>query len=321
MTEAADSRLDPVQRAALEWQVSFWSGQAGEAEQRAFDAWLAADPRHREAWARVQRVGGRLHALQGDAAAAALRAAGAPAGRRRVLRGLLLLVGAGGTAAVVRRTPQWQLAAAAESTAPGERRELTLADGSRLTLNTATALDLRLDAAVRRVLLRAGEVHVATAPDPAHRPFYVDTREGSVQALGTRFTVRLLDAGVRVQVFDGAVEVRPRNGGAPRRLAAGEQGVFDAQAAHAPETLDDSASGWMRGLLIAERLRLADFAAELGRYRRGVLRCDPEVAELRVSGVFPTGDTDAVLRSLVRALPVRVTLATRYWVRISGAGR
>ncbi|MBK1615513.1 histidine kinase [Rubrivivax gelatinosus] len=317
----ADTRLDAAQRAALEWQVSFWSGETGDAERRAFEAWLAADDSHRRAWERVQRVGGQLHAVPGEVAGAVLRAARAPAGRRRVLRGLLLLAGAGGTAAVVRRTPQWQLASAAESTAPGERRELTLADGSRLTLNTATALDLRLDAAVRRVLLRAGEVHVATAPDPARRPFYVETPEGSVQALGTRFTVRMLDAGVRVQVFDGAVEIRPRDGAAPRRLAAGQQGVFDAGAAREPEALDDSASAWMRGLLIAERLRLADFAAELGRYRRGVLRCDPEVAELLVSGVFPSADTDAVLRSLVRALPVRVTLATRYWVSITKAGR
>ncbi|MBK1687569.1 FecR domain-containing protein [Rubrivivax gelatinosus] len=315
----AGARLDPVQRAALQWQVCFWSGEAGEAERRDFEAWLAADEAHRLAWERLQRAGGRLQALPGGVAGAVLRATSAGNGRRRTLRALLLLAGAGGSAALLRETPAWQLARADERTATGERRELVLPDGGRLMLNTATAIDLRYDATERRVRLLAGEVLISTAADAARRPFVVETPAGRVQALGTRFALRCLDAATRVQVFEGAVELRPRDGGAPRRLDAGGQLSFDASAVGAPEVLDETASAWTRGLLVAERLRLADFVAELGRYRRGVLRCDPAVAELRVSGVFPLADTDAVLRSLVRALPVRVTRATRWWLTVEPA--
>jgi len=315
----AGQRLDPVQRAALQWQVCFWSGEAGEAERRAFDAWLAADEAHRRAWDRLQRAGGRLQALPAEVAGTVLRTTTTGNGRRRTLRALLLLAGAGGSAALLRETPAWQLASADERTATGERRELVLPDGGRLTLNTASAVDLRYGATERLVRLLAGEVFIATAPDPAGRPFVVETPAGRVQALGTRFALRCLDAATRVQVFEGAVELRPRDGGVARRLEAGFQGLFDTTATGAPEALDDAAAAWMRGLLVAERMRLDDFLAELSRYRRGVLRCDPAVAALRVSGVFPLADTDAVLRSLVRALPLRVTRATRWWLTVEPA--
>lgn len=311
--------LDAAQRAALQWQVCFWSGEAGEAEQRAFEAWLAADETHRRAWKRLQRAGGRLQALPGGVAGTVLRAT-AGGGRRRALRALLLLAGAGGTAALLRETPAWQLASADERTATGERRELRLPDGGLLTLNTASAVDLRYGATERLVRLLAGEVFIATAADAAGRPFVVETPTGRVQALGTRFALRCLDAATRVQVFEGAVELRPREGGAPRRLDAGFQVLFDPAAAAAPEALDEAAAAWMRGLLVAERMRLDDFLAELARYRRGVLRCAPAVAGLRVSGVFPLADTDAVLRSLVRALPLRITRATRWWLNVEPAG-
>ncbi|MBG6082943.1 transmembrane sensor [Rubrivivax gelatinosus] len=311
--------LDAAQRAALQWQVCFWSGEAGEAEQRAFEAWLAADEAHRRAWERLQRAGGRLQALPGGVAGTVLRAT-AGGGRRRALRALLLLAGAGGAASLVRETPAWQLARADERTATGERRDLLLPDGSRATLNTASALDLRFDASQRLARLLAGEVFITTAADAAHRPFVVETPAGRVQALGTRFALRCLDAATRVQVFEGAVELRPRDGGVARRLDAGGQLSFDATAVGAPEPLDEAATAWMRGLLVAERMRLDDFVAELSRYRRGVLRCAPTVAGLRVSGVFPLADTDAVLRSLVRALPLRITRATRWWLNVEPAG-
>ncbi|KAG1060900.1 hypothetical protein G6F40_018041 [Rhizopus arrhizus] len=72
----------------------------------------------------------------------------------------------------------------------------------------------------------------------------------------------------------------------------------------------------MRGVLYANQLRLDAFASELGRYRSGVLRCDPEIAHLRISGAFQLNDTDAVLAALPATLPVQVRYRTAYWVTI-----
>ncbi|HSW04723.1 FecR domain-containing protein [Aquabacterium sp.] len=323
-------------REALEWQVVLWSGEVTAEERQAFERWRAAHPAHQQAWQRVQRQGRQLHVAPDRVARAVLRPprpAPAPA-RRSVLRGLGLLAAAGIVAGAVAEKRPWQLAMAEHRTARGEKRDLTLPDGSRLTLNTASAVDLRFGADARRVLLRSGEIFVATARHTAHqtsrqtahqesredRPFIVETEEGSVRALGTRFTVRRFDekdpAQVLVQVFEGAVEISPR-GGAPIQLDAGRQARFGHAVAEASQAADTLAAAWSQGLLVAERMRLGDFLAELGRYRSGVLRCDPAVAGLVVSGVYPLDDSDRVLNSLAQALPVRVHMSTRYWVTVT----
>lgn len=322
------SGTDAVHRAALEWQVTLWSGEVTAGERQAFEHWLAADPAHARAWQRVQRVSRQLHAVPATIAGPALRATSpAPVrtGRRNLLRGLVLLAGGGALAHAVRETPQWQSATADYGTARGERQDVTLPDGTHLTLNTSTAVDLRFTGRERRVLLRRGEILIATAPDgaPVHRPFVVETREGDIRALGTRFTVRHVDdaapAEVLVQVFEGAVEITPREGGSPVRVAAGEQARFGRAGARAATAAEPMAAAWSRGLLVAEHQRLGDFLAELGRYRGGILRCDPAVADLPVSGVYPLQDTDAILQSLVQALPIRVRMTTRYWVTVTAA--
>jgi transmembrane sensor len=71
--------------------------------------------------------------------------------------------------------------------------------------------------------------------------------------------------------------------------------------------------------LVADAMRLDEFLAELARYRPGLLRCDPEVAGLLVSGVFSVRNTDRALDNLTRALPVAVSYRTRYWVTVQAA--
>ncbi|MFD2980294.1 iron dicitrate transport regulator FecR, partial [Klebsiella pneumoniae] len=73
---------------------------------------------------------------------------------------------------------------------------------------------------------------------------------------------------------------------------------------------------WSNGLLVANRQRLDDFLAELGRYRQGWLRCDPAIAGLRISGTFSIDDTDSALRALEASLPVQRLERTRYWVTV-----
>jgi len=120
-----------------------------------------------------------------------------------------------------------------------------------------------------------------------------------------------------VAVFEGAVAVRPaRAPEAMVRVGAGQGTVFFADRAQAPDAVADSAAAWTRGVLVAEDMRVADFVAELARYRPGVLRCDPEVAELRVTGVFSLRDTDRSLENLALALPVSAAYRTRYWVTV-----
>ncbi|RIX79310.1 FecR domain-containing protein [Acidovorax cavernicola] len=317
------SPIDPavVQRAA-QWMARLWSGEASEQDRAACERWRAQHPDHERAWRRLQGFDDKLHgAVPRDVASHALRAAPrrAQASRRRALQLLGLTVAVGGLAAAVRRTDGWQLVASDIGTRTGEIREITLPDGTRVVLSTATAIDVRFDARERRIVLRAGEILVTSAPDPAttHRPLRVQSREGTVEALGTRFTVRQDEASSRVAVFEGAIDVRPVRAATDSvRVDAGQRTVFFADSAQPPEAALDSATAWTRGVLVAEAMRVDEFVAELARFRPGLLRCAPEVAALRVTGVFSLHDTDRALQNLASALPVSLAYRTRYWVTV-----
>lgn len=311
-----------VLQQALTWQVTFWSNEVTDDERAAFERWLASDGRHAAAWEQIRSTDARLAAMAAPGAAPAIRASQLATGRRKQLRLFGWFIGAGLAAYGARQTPQWQTMAADYRTATGERRQVTLADGTRITLDTGSAIDVAFDDTHRLVRLRSGAILVATAPDTLRhggppRPFMVATAHGTVRPVGTRFTVRQDDSAAAVAVLEGAVELIPRGAGAlPKRLEAGQQTSLAAHAVAAIEALPAVPAAWTQGRLMAERMRLDDFLAELSRYRRGMLRCDPAVAGLTVSGVFSVDDTDDTLAALAAALPVRIEHFSRFWVTV-----
>ena len=303
---------------AAQWLVVMNDDPVSDSDRRDWLAWRARSPAHESAWLRSEKLLARLGQMP---AALAMPALDRPrTSRRAALAKLaaLCLVVPGGVAA-------WRLAqsegwTADYRSAAGERRDVTLADGSRMTLNTASAVDLRFDADERLVLLRAGEILIQTAPDPqgAHRPFRVRTAEGTLEALGTRFSVRQQDGRTMLAVLEGAVRATPRLGAdAARVIPAGQQAVLEAGAALPPAALDAAATAWTRGMLLADNLPLGDFVTELARYRRGLLRCEPAIASLRVSGTFPVGNPRQALAMLEATYPVDI--ASRlggYWITV-----
>ena len=197
---------------------------------------------------------------------------------------------------------------------------LELADGPRLVMNTASAVDIQYTPEQRVLWLRAGEILLTTGrdPSPVHRPFIVRTSQGTIRALGTRFMVRDESASIRVAVFDGSVEIQPQDAGAAAVVVpAGQQTVFNAHEVEPLAAAETAAASWEQGMLAVRNWRLADLVDELARYRRGVLRCDPAVAGLRVSGAFPLADTDGSLRLLEKTLPVRISRVTPFWVTVA----
>ena len=205
---------ESVIRAASEWFVRLGAEEAGAADEAAWRDWLAADARHRRAWARVEALGRQFGQVQARAGLAALERPASGAAAAKILS---LAAGTGGlTAAGL----PWRAWTSDLSAGIGQTRVATLDDGSLLTLNTGSAADVRFSDALRLIVLRQGELHIATYRDamtPA-RPLAVDTPMGRVLALGTRYLVRLHDDRVRVVVNDGAVRIEPA---AARRARVG----------------------------------------------------------------------------------------------------
>lgn len=311
-----------IQRAA-EWMARLWSGHASEADREACRTWRAAHPDHEHAWRQLESFERQLTGVPQEAAHGVLvRSARNAAKRRRALQALGVLAMGGGTAWLLRDSRPWGALAAAHRTGVGETLEMTLPDGTSIQLDTASAIDLHVDAQQSRVVLRSGAVLVARAQDAAHppQPLSVETREGSVRVLGARFSVRQDADSSLVCVFGGAAEIQPAGVSAPgTRCAAGHRNRFTASAVLPAEVVSEDAAAWSRGLLLAEQMRLADVLAELARYRRGVLRCDEDIADLRVTGVFSLRETDRALASLALSLGVELRYVSRFWVTVQRA--
>lgn len=310
-----------VQQAA-QWMARLWSDDASDEDRAACARWCAAHPHHAIAWQRLQAFEGKLHSVPRDAARHALRepAPAAYLSRRRALKLLAVLLPVGGMAYLLRGTEAWQVATAGHGTATGEIREIILPDGTRVMLASASAIDVRFDASERLLVLRAGEILVTTAHDPAQRSFRVQGRHGTVRALGTRFTLRQDEYTSRVAVFEGAVEIRLAHApGNAVGVATGYGAIFSADIVQSASPVPTSAAAWSKGVLVADNMRLDALIAELARYRPGLLRCDPAVAGLSVNGVFPLRETDRALHNLALALPVQIVARTRYWVTVQAA--
>ncbi|UQV44505.1 FecR domain-containing protein [Janthinobacterium lividum] len=310
---------------AAEWFAVLRADDADPADQQAWERWHELSGAHRAAWRRVEAVSAEFQAVPGEAARQALDAAGprqSDATRRSMVKGLLALClasGLGGAALLRRDTRSWVASLnAGEKTAVGAIRQLALADGSQLWLNTATALDIDFSPGLRRIALHGGEIYIASARDsqqPA-RPLVVDTVHGRLRALGTRFSVQPQGDATLLAVYEGSVEVAPRDGGMARIVPAGQQVRFGDGFIGEPFPADPNGAAWIEYRLQPEQMRLDDFLVQLSRYRHGHLGCAPEVAHLRLVGSYPLADTDRILAALEATLPVKIHRLHEWWVTV-----
>lgn len=307
-----------VAREAARWLMRLGLPHATDKDVQACERWRAAKLEHEQAWQRAQRVNERFGLIPAEVGLATLNRPVLQE-RRAALKALIaLLVATPVGWALWQGTPLRDMTADYRSVT-GQRRKVALVDGSSLQLNTGAAVDVAYDEHVRFVHLRTGEIAVHTGADsitPA-RPFLVRTRQGSIATQFADFCVRQEDERCTVSVQAGAVLVQTEATQAGQlRLHAGEAASFTRAGLSVVLEADPHAADWVRGVLYADGMTLKDFAAALGRYRPGTLRCDPAVAALRVSGAFQLRDTDAVLDALPASLPVQVRYRTPYWVTI-----
>lgn len=188
-------------------------------------------------------------------------------------------------------------------TAVGEQRVLTLADGSRIMLNTATRLAVRDEEAGRYVDLDQGEALFDVAHDPS-RPFVVSAGGRQIVALGTSFVVRSQERQLTVTLMEGRVAVKPASGGAAGQsemlLSPGQRVTFEERdAPRVDKPVPEEVAAWRRGEVVLDRVRLRDAADEMNRYSRIKLQIvDPATGDMPVSGVFRAGDTQRFAKAV-----------------------
>ncbi|MBS7846163.1 FecR domain-containing protein [Pseudomonas fluorescens] len=302
---------------AIQWMIKLRFNVADDASTAAFDRWLHTSAEHQQVWQRVATMNDDFNQLPAQVGRHALQGARQRISRREGLKLLGLVAGAAGLTWLGRDYTPLPGLMADYRTATGERRWVALDDGSKIQLNSASAFDATFSAERRLVHLHRGEMLVNTGVDD--RPLWVQTRDGYLRALGSRFLVREEAQGTLLAVQQGAVALfaNSREANARHVLKPGEQVLFDHTGVHAPIANGLDPWGWSDGVISAHNMRLDDFLSELSRYRNGLLRCSEAVAGWRVSGTYQLNDTDQVLSLVAQSLPVDVTYRSRYWVTVS----
>ncbi|MHC6224076.1 DUF4880 domain-containing protein [Pseudomonas sp. X10] len=305
---------------ATHWIVLLRSGSASEADHQAFQTWRAQDPRHEQLCQRLETTLSvfQVPKAQGIGGAVLQRTLAAPSGRRKFIQGALLGAGVALGAGWGLNNPllaPMQLGADI-STGTGQRQRIALQDGSQLTMNAESAADVRFDDQWRLLKWRGGEGLIEIAGDS--RPFRVQTRAGSISAQVSRLLLHERGASCRVSALSAELELINQQGDG-LLLQAGQSVTFDRFRFGAVQALSSTEGAWVDGLLEVRDSPLAEVIDALRPYRRGVLRVDPDIAGLRVSGLFRLDDSDIVLEALSRTLPIRVTRHSDYWVMLSPA--
>jgi len=304
--------------AAITWQLNLDNTNGNDAQRAEFAQWLAADEEHARAWSQLGMVNQRFALPAGPARKALQQSPGTL--RRKVrkfgsgLAGLLLACGL--TLFLSERYLPLDYWLADQRTATGEQRDVRLADGTLIRLNTHSAIDVRFDATQRRVILQDGEILVQTGNHDDPRPFIVETTDGTMRALGTRFLVKREPDGTLLSVLQSAVAAHARDTTPEQILREGQQIRLTREGLGPLLAMPTGADAWTRGMLVVDNARLADMLAELGRYRVGHLGVDPKVADLRITGSFPLNNTDLALKALLPTLPVQINQHTQWWVTV-----
>ncbi|WP_339430095.1 FecR family protein [Pseudomonas taetrolens] len=304
--------------AAIAWQLCLDCGNGSAVEQAEFAKWYAASEEHARAWLQLGMLDHRFSSTTVPARKALLSARSGVQQRARKLGGGLASIAlVCGLALFAGKNylplDYWM---ADQRTATGEQRQLRLADGTLLNLNTHSAVDVRFDDKTRLIVLHEGEILVQTGHDDP-RPFIVQTADGNLRALGTRFLVKREDDGTRLSVLQSRVAAHPQGSPDERIYSEGQQVLMHRDSLGQMLAVNVGADAWTRGMLVLDNVRLADMVRELNRYHRGHLGVEPEVADLRITGSFPLNNLELALNALQPTLPVQIQQRTPWWVTVS----
>lgn len=310
-----DKTAREIDAEAADWAARVDRGVLSPDEDRAFQAWVAADPRALGAYGRMRAVA--LETLRARALGTDFNPADfghAAPSRRMLLKtgsaiAATLLAGSLGAWEVMRTRGRY-------STQKGETKVVALKDGSVVTLNTDTEIHVAFSDGERAVELVKGEALFDVAKNKS-RPFVVAAGDTSVRVVGTSFTVsRLEEAPVQVLVREGIVEVfkplmvdaRPvRITAGTRAVAAVAQDRAAAEVSAVPAVQLHRELAWQDGHIAFEGQTLAQAAAEFARYSDiRIVIDDPTLGREEIAGLFRANDPVGFAHTVAVSLNVHV---------------
>ncbi len=350
-------KLQSVQEQASVWLARLDGDKPSEQELQAFRQWINEDNAHVAAFEKVTAAWQELNILtrlppvlrqkqeQPQPAQTGTEKPGpqlsAPAHKMRYIAAAAALVitlfaGFQQFYSPVQEVIHW--------TAVGEQKTLTLPDNSVVQLNTNSRIKVDFSGKIRAVYLYQGEAHFDVAPNPL-RPFEVYAGAGRVRAIGTAFSVTLVDNSndINVIVTQGVVEVAPEiysqrvpppftanptaqnSPPAPvgsQLVEAGKSVVFDQEKVKLVQSIEtgevERRLAWQHGQLIFSGESLEEVVAQISRYTdTKILVKSEDARKLRIGGQFRVGDTKAIFNALDRGFGIKADYVTNSLVYLT----
>ena len=297
---------DAVREQAIAWLLLMRKPAVPQAERDALNVWLAANPSHRQMYETVEAQWQWLEPfahMPFPAREQALRYRRKPHTPWIAYSTAAMLLLALGLTAF--SPAGWLGMMQTYSAGKGQRQTLTLADGSRMELNTDSEVRVQFNYWQRNVELVKGEAFFTVQHD-AERPFEVVAGNGRIRDIGTAFEVYKKNAQVIVAVQEGIVEVQTTE---KRQVTAGQQLSFNDKGQF--QTVQDlnvsDLTAWRDGYVVFRNRSLNDVLGELARYHNIRIRLqNPSIGELKVSGTFHTDKLNDMLKAVTVILPVKV---------------
>lgn len=301
-----------IDRLAAHWAARRDLGGLSAEDAAAFEAWLAADVRHLGAYGRAEAVLSRLERLNGIALEPAPEREALPSGwtrRRMLLTGTAaasVAVGIGLAELYLRPRPE------TFSTEIGQMREVVLADGSIVSLNTNSKISVQFTKTARNISLLRGEALFDVAKNK-HRPFIVAAGSTRVRAVGTSFMVSMLpEKPIQVLVREGVIELRRADApeARPVRASANIRAIVQPSAPIVTVAMREEKLvrdlAWQRGSIALDNQTLADAADEFARYSEVRIIVAPEVANKTVTGLFAAHDPVGFAKAAASVLKLQM---------------
>lgn len=290
MPERPNATDDPLAEEAARWFLRIKENGGNARQQAEFTAWLSRSDRHRDEYARFQRLWGALEHVKPHRQ------------KRRQTLAALLILGIGTLLGLQQNFAVDTL----KLTKTGEYAEARLADGSRIQLDGDTRIRVEHSLLQRRLVLEQGQVFIEVAS--GLRPFVVIAGDGETRDIGTRFNVRHDGDRVSVSVAEGRVEISLPATKARQEIGQGEEVSYrHGQFLGTQTVLPDSTEAWTKGRWHFDNVDLADVVAQINReHQRPVQLADPRLAAYRISGVFSASDRAGLLNALTSLYPLRL---------------
>jgi transmembrane sensor len=306
-----EKRPIPIEQ-ACNWMARLLADDVSDNDHKACNIWRNAAPENENAWQQVNSICTQFDELPDKKIGSRILNNHQSFSRRRLLTfiGVSLGIGVLGSSKLITNVNS----DSDYLTQTGEISEFKFDDGTRLILNTATAVDF--DQTTRKIRLHEGEIWVSTGQHAT--PLTIYGQNGKMIPIGTEFSVRQFENNTRLCVYQGRVKFSPSDAPFDKHVVGSGKGVdFDSVSIKRHFKVNTASKAWIDKKLAVSNMLLTDFIEELSRYRVGKIKVSLELSKQRVTGVFSLENTDNVLFQLSEILPLSIQYITPWWVSLS----